>query len=98
MGFRVAAGVPAGCAVEANVNDIAGDNAGGFFAGHVVNAEAGAGFIEQVVGIVGVPAFVPEFEDGGFSFGQQPYESFEQVEIFVQAGRQLVEDWAERVL
>jgi len=81
--------------VEADVDNIAGDDAGGFFAGHVVDAKAGMGFIKQFVGIVRVPAFVPEFKDGGFSSGQQLHKSFEQVEILVQAGRQLIEDWAE---
>jgi len=55
-----------------------------------VDAETDAGFFEQLVGIIGVPAFVPEFNDGGFSFRQKPDKSFEQIEVFLQAGRQLI--------
>ena len=96
LGFRVAACISAGRAVEADVNDIGGDHAGRFFAGHVVDAEADAQFTKQLESIIAVPAFVPEFKDGSFSLRQQLDKSFEQVEVFVQAGRQLIQNRAER--
>lgn len=94
----VVAGISAGRTVETNVDDLAGDGAGRFLAGHVVDTEAHAGFFEQLEGLIDVPAFVPEFEDGRLIFGQHLDKTLEQVEVFVQAGRQLIENRAERVL
>jgi hypothetical protein len=62
--------------VESNVNYIPSDYARRGDTRQVVNAKARIKFTEQLVSIVGKPAFVPEFENSDLVFGQNLHKSF----------------------
>ena len=94
-GFGIMTRVSAGCAMEADINNVARDYAGRFLAGHVMDAKANAALIQQFEGVILIPAFVPKLEYSRSLFGQELDKTREQIQILVQAGRQLAEDRAE---
>jgi len=81
--------------VEANVDYVADNASWRFIAGHVVNAESGSKFTKELERVSGVPAFVSKFKDGRGGIRKQPDKVFEQVEVLVEAWRQLIKDWSE---
>ena len=87
--------VLAGRVVEAEVDEVCGDDAGDVAVTEVVDAESGAGTVEEVEDIVCDPRVVPEFEDSEDFRRKYPDEVIEAREVFVETGRQLIEDGAE---
>ena len=61
---------------------------------HVVRAEGGAAFLQQLKNLVGHPALITEFEDVPQSFRQQVQERFQPLQVQTPARRQLIEDRA----
>jgi len=96
--FAVVAIISADCAVKANVNHIAGYDTRRRDAQQIVDAKAYAEFVKQVVCILRKPAFVPEFKNSLPAFRQKLQKISQPINVFVEAGRQLIKDRAETFL
>ncbi len=84
--------------MEANINHIACDYTRCGDTYQIVNAKAGIKFTEQLVSILGKPAFVPEFENGWPAFGHTLDKGSKPVKVFVKIRRQLIKNRAEVIL